>query len=67
MGLFRGPDPIGYYDVPRETGSNIVPQKYSLRTIRYNTEPVSLANLKMRANYERASEWTLALSAFKFH
>ena len=48
MELFRGPDPIftAYYDVARETGSNIVPQKYSLRTIRYNTEPVSLATSK---------------------
>ena len=48
MGLFRVPDPIfiSYYDVARETGSNIVPQKFSLSTIRYNTEPVSLATSK---------------------
>ena len=52
MGLFRGRDPIwifiGYYDVARETGSNTVTQKFSLSTIRYNTEPVLLATSKCR-------------------
>ena len=48
MGLFRRSDPIfiAYYDVARETGSNIVLQKFSLSTIRYNTEPVSMATSK---------------------
>jgi len=52
------------YDVARETGSNIVPQKFSVSTIRYNTEPVSLATSK--CGLITRSERTLALSAFTF-